>query len=233
MKKGVIMLFFILTILGAFCGLMLYGVLMFSGQNFLLYCVLAGSVFGLITACASLFFVRNYINLKIRHQKLKQELRSDTLTGLLNRRAFDDDIRMEYGDRYSMIFLDVDNFSLFNNTYGHQVGDRMLTIFADIIKSRTRQSDLVYRYGGEEVIVILPDCAKTDAGQIAQNIMDGLRSHDFSPYPSLTVSAGIAAKPEDATSLKRLIKASDSALLQAKQRGKNQLAVYSADVNDI
>ena len=101
------------------------------------------------------------------------------------------------------------------------------------IISRTRQSDLAYRYGGEEVIVILPDYVKTDAGQIAQNIMDGLRSHDFSPYPSLTVSAGIAAKPEVATSLKRLIKASDSALLQAKQRGKNQMAVYSADANDI
>ena len=226
MRKWVILLFLSMILLGALYGLILYWVFIFISQNLLAHCVLMGCLFGLVNAFVALLFIKSYSEARINNVKLNLALRKDKLTGLYNRHAFDSDIRMEPRSNCSMIFLDMDDFSDFNNNYGHQVGDRMLIIFADITKSRIRLSDSAYRYGGEEIVVILHGCDKLEATKIAQNIVDGLQNHNNSPYQPLTVSAGVASMPEDAQSFDLLIKASDSAMLTAKKIGKNQVVVF-------
>ena len=226
MKKRVILLFLSMILLGALFGLILYWALISIIQNLLAHCVVIGSIFGIVNAFVALLFIKSYSSARINNQKLNLALRKDKLTGLFNRFAFDSDIRLEPRSTCSMIFLDMDDFSDFNNTYGHQVGDRMLIKFADITKSRIRQSDSAYRYGGEEIVVILHGCDKLEATRIAQSIVDGLRNYNNSPYQPLTVSAGVASMPEDAQSFDHLIKASDSAMLTAKKIGKNQVVVF-------
>ncbi|MHB8962351.1 MAG: GGDEF domain-containing protein [Saccharofermentanales bacterium] len=226
MKKRVILLFLAMISLGALFGLILYWAFISISQNLLAHCVLMGCLFGLVNAFVALLFIKKYSEVRINNKKLSLALRKDKLTGLYNRQAFDSDIRMELESNCSMIFLDMDDFSDFNNTYGHQVGDRMLIAFADITKNRIRQSDSAYRYGGEEIVVILHGCDKLEATRIAQSIVDGLRNHDNSPYQPITVSAGVASMPEDAQSFDHLINASDSAMLEAKKTGKNQVVIF-------
>ena len=162
MWKKIILLFLTMISLGAFFGLILYWVFISINQNLLAHCVVMGSLFGLVNAFVSLLFIKNYSEVKNNNQKLSLALRKDSLTGLYNRQAFDSDTRMGLESNCSMIFLDMDDFSDFNNTYGHQVGDKMLILFAGLTKNRIRQSDSAYRYGGEEVVVILHDCEKLD-----------------------------------------------------------------------
>lgn len=226
MRKQVILLFLSMILLGALFGLVLYWVFVSINQNLLAHCVLMGCLFGLANAFVALLFINRYSEAKINNQKLNMALRNDKLTGLYNRHAFDIDTKMKPKAKCSMIFLDMDDFSDFNNNYGHQVGDRMLITFADITKSKIRQSDSAYRYGGEEIVVVLHGCDKIEATRIAQSILNGLRNHNNSPYQPLTVSAGVASMPEDAQSFDLLIKASDSAMLTAKKKGKNQVVAF-------
>lgn len=125
-----------------------------------------------------------------------------------------------------MIFFDADNFRDYNNVYGHQVGDKILIDCANIIKSNIRDTDFAYRYGGEEIVVILTSCSKKEAGKIAQNIVENICNNDNILYPPMTISAGVASMPEDVQSFDQLIRVSDLALLQAKKNGKNQVTVY-------
>ena len=125
-----------------------------------------------------------------------------------------------------MIYLDIDDFRNFNNTYGHHAGDEVLKSCANIIKNCIRSSDIAYRYGGEELVVILGGCTKKDAARIGQSIVENIRNYDNTPYSKMTISAGVASMPDDAQSFDQLIKASDSALLKAKNQGKDQLVVF-------
>jgi len=195
--------------------------------NLLVPCIIMGGILGLIYSCITLFVLRLYSAEKFRNQKLDSEIRKDTLTGLYNRNAFDNDIiRMNPEAVYSMIFLDADNFKDYNDIYGHQAGDKILVNCAGIIKSSIRVVDFAYRYGGEEFVVILSGCSKKEAEKIAQNIVENICSNDISPYPSMTISAGVASIPEDVHSFDQLTNASDLALLQAKKNGKNQVVVF-------
>jgi diguanylate cyclase len=149
------------------------------------------------------------------------------LTELYNRYAFENDIKSFNCDIvYSMIYLDIDDFRNFNNTYGHPAGDEVLKSCANIIKNCIRYSDIAYRYGGEELVVILCGCTKKDTVRIGQSIVENIHNHDNTPYSKMTISAGVASMPDDAQSFDQLIKASDSALLKAKNQGKDQLVVF-------
>ena len=125
-----------------------------------------------------------------------------------------------------MIFLDIDNFRDFNNNYGHHTGDKVLISCANIIKNCIRNSDMVYRYGGEELIVILSGCSKIEAERIGQSIVERIRNYDNTPYSKITISAGVASMPDDAQTFDKLIKASDSAMIKAKNQGKDLLVVF-------
>lgn len=226
-KKSATIIFVFMTALGAFWGLLFCWVIMSLTGNLLVPCIIMGGILGLIYSCITLFVLRLYSAEKFRNQKLDSEIRKDTLTGLYNRNAFDNDIiRMNPEAVYSMIFLDADNFKDYNDIYGHQAGDKILVNCAGIIKSSIRVVDFAYRYGGEEFVVILSGCSKKEAEKIAQNIVENVSENDISPYPSMTISAGVASIPEDVHSFDQLTNASDLALLQAKKNGKNQVVVF-------
>ncbi len=227
-KRDIATLFFAMTTIGVFFGLILYWVLISTISNFLFHCLLIGGIFGILNSFITLFFLKKYTKVINLNQKLEIEIQKDKLTNLNNRNAFDRYLKLAHLDEIcSIIFLDVDNFREYNNIYGHQVGDQVLIRCANIVKSCIRESDKAYRYGGEEFIIVLNLCSKKDALKIAQNIVEKIRSERDLSYPSITISAGVASMPEDFLTIEQTIKASDFALLIAKKQGKNQVVTYN------
>jgi len=150
----------------------------------------------------------------------------DGLTGLFNRRYFNELITIEVNRLrrspalLSLLMLDIDNFKNYNDTKGHPAGDDLLKQVAKILKSSVRSIDMVCRYGGEEFIIILPQTDKTAAKIIAERVRVQIEL-----YLPTTVSIGISTYPEDASEIEPLIKKADNALYQAKQSGKNKWCV--------
>lgn len=221
-----------MILLGAVCGIVFYYMFMFTGGLLILHCVSVGIFYGLLNSFTALFFIKKYTIVKSDNKRLEQQIRMDKLTQLYNRHAFDNDIKnknLNSEATYSMIFLDIDNFRSFNNKYGHPAGDKILSNCANIIKNNIRTSDMPYRYGGEEIVIMLDSCPKKEAERIAQNIIEAICSHDNAPYPQVTVSAGIASIPDDAETIDQLIKNSDLALMKAKKEGKNMVVNYNSN----
>jgi diguanylate cyclase (GGDEF)-like protein len=190
-------------------------------KNFLLHCSILGTLFGL-TNFAVIILYRKLEKLKSANQSLKSSLITDSLTGLLNRRAFDKDIKKVNGSGdYSLIFLDIDNFRKFNNDFGHDIGDKVLETVGGKIKACVKATGRVYRYGGEEITIILKDCDKTNALSMAEKIRLEISLINNEPYPQITVSLGVSSYPENGPNIHDIIIASDKALLKAKQSGKN------------
>jgi two-component system, cell cycle response regulator len=150
----------------------------------------------------------------------------DGLTGLFNRRYFNELINIEVNRikrspaALSLLMLDIDNFKNYNDNQGHPAGDILLKGIAKVFKNSVRAVDNVCRYGGEEFIIMLPQTDKKGAQIIAERIrvQVGL-------YLPTTVSIGIATMPEDAQEIEQLIEKADSALYQAKKSGKNKWCV--------
>jgi diguanylate cyclase (GGDEF)-like protein/PAS domain S-box-containing protein len=165
----------------------------------------------------------------------------DALTGLANRRRFDESLGREWRrglrDRkpLSIVLLDVDLFKLYNDSYGHLRGDSCLKQVAEsAMDVVTRAGDLVARYGGEEFAIILPNTNLTGALRVAEEVSDALRSrallHESSPHGVVTVSAGCAAQiPQPDCSADALIEAADRALYRAKRSGRNRVCAAEPD----
>lgn len=192
-------------------------------NSIIVKCLILGIVFGLINYIAAELFVRRLDKLKKVNMQLRVKLNTDKLTGILNRRAFDEDIKNleEHNGSYSLIFIDIDNFRDFNNRFGHDVGDGVLVKVGQTIQACVRAGDRVYRYGGEEIVLLLRDCDKTNAWKMAETIRSEISGLDNEPYPQITISLGVSSYPDDGESIHDLIVASDHALLRAKQSGKN------------
>lgn len=158
---------------------------------------------------------------------LWNDLRIDKLTGIFNRRAFDYDLDiLQCESSYSMVFIDIDNFKKFNDRYGHKIGDEVLIRAAKEIQLNLRNSDKVYRYGGEEFVAVLKDCDKQNALDISEKIRNGVEHIDNKPYALISVSLGISSYPEDGNNARVIIENCDKALLQAKNLGKNRTELY-------
>ena len=130
----------------------------------------------------------------------------------------------------SLIMLDVDHFKLFNDTYGHQIGDDCLIRVAHTLQTQLqRATDMLVRFGGEEFMLILPDTDSKGAIQVAENARLAIEAlgirHEYStPRDSVTVSVGYATMvPNARNRADQLIQAADAALYKAKQRGRNQI----------
>lgn len=166
--------------------------------------------------------------------RLDELIRSDILTGLENHRAFMERLFLEierskrFGREFSILILDIDNFTKFNETYGYGKGDEMLVKIGGVIKRSIRSTDFAARYGGESFSIILPETS-TDIAMIvaerSRNAINTLRL-DNPASPSITVSAGISTFPHDARDGAGLIDAALQALYLAKQRGKNRTCTY-------
>jgi diguanylate cyclase len=156
-------------------------------------------------------------------KKLYQQTYIDTLTGLYNRRCFQNKLLgMKIKMPISLILIDIDNFKGINDTYGHIVGDHVLQQFAGILKSVTRENDIAVRWGGEEFAVILYQTEAKEAFKIADRIRKIVEEHIFS-YSNITcnatVSIGIAtAKADTNIDIERLFKVADKALYEAKEK---------------
>lgn len=165
----------------------------------------------------------------------------DGLTGVANRRMFDEAITREWargvrhGSQLSLVMCDVDHFKAFNDTLGHQAGDECLRAVAQALGNRVRRpTDLVVRYGGEEFAVLLPDTDAEGARSLAESMRRdvlalGIR-HEASPLGCVTVSAGVASlvAGRDVPGPAALIKAADEALYEAKGGGRNQVVLSGA-----
>jgi two-component system chemotaxis response regulator CheY len=161
----------------------------------------------------------------------------DPLTGLGNRRALEEDLaRLEarvqrYGHRYCLALLDVDHFKAYNDTYGHQAGDRVLQIVAARLRDQARTGDALYRYGGEEFLCIFPEQSPGRATIAAERMRSSLEQqavpHTGHGIGVLTLSAGVAMlDPDDTRTADEVLKEADEALYRAKRLGRNRV-VYA------
>jgi len=167
------------------------------------------------------------------------EARTDALTGLANRRAFDDEMArrlaefQRHGRGISIMMVDIDHFKGVNDTYGHQAGDDVLRDFAKVLRRTARDTDTVARYGGEEFVAILPGTSDREAADGAERFRQAIESHPFRSGNTelrVTASFGVAElqKNDDAAAA---IERSDEALYAAKESGRN--CVFWSDGRDI
>ena len=164
--------------------------------------------------------------------------RTDGLTGLFNRRFFDEALEGEinraqrYDGSFTLIFFDLDNFKKLNDTQGHQAGDLTLKRVAEIMILEKRTEDIACRYGGEELVLILPETQKINALVIAERIRKKLEEAELEfdgKSFGITLSGGVASYPLDAQDTKSLVHAADIALYQAKENGKNRIFLHTLD----
>lgn len=171
------------------------------------------------------------------HAKMTDLARTDALTGLANRRSFDERLAIEIarGGRYhrpcALLALDVDHFKHINDTYGHQAGDAVLEFLAALLRGQGRDGiDVAARVGGEEFAVLLPETGRDGALDMAERIRVGLersaiRTADETTI-SVTVSVGVCCYPDHAGSAAALVRNADQALYAAKHRGRNCTVIY-------
>ena len=169
-------------------------------------------------------------------QQLYEQAIRDPLTGLYNRRFFNEIIPREFARAMrefypvSFVMLDIDHFKLVNDTCGHKIGDLVLKELADILTDQTRESDYVFRYGGEEFLVVLPAVDSGFAAQSAERwrvtleesrvVVDG---HEI----SVTMSVGVASFNQDGVNFEEVLGAADKAMYLAKARGRNCTVLFS------
>ncbi len=156
---------------------------------------------------------------------LAEEARTDALTGLLNRRGFDERVAVELAharrERQSLavVSIDIDYFKRINDEWGHDVGDRVLAHLGVVLRSCTREVDLIARVGGEEFVALLPGCEAEDAAAMTERVREALIV-THSDLPAVRISAGVAAATSP-VELTPLLTAADTALYAAKHAGRN------------
>jgi diguanylate cyclase (GGDEF)-like protein len=167
-----------------------------------------------------------------RMQELERQARQDSLTGLGNRRRFEEDLaaamaRSRRDDsRGALLVLDLDRFKQVNDSHGHPAGDRMIKEIAEALRRRTRESDSLARLGGDEFAVILPRCSREEARLAAEAIADEIRNHS-SDSGAVTVSIGIAMFGDDPrTSVATVVSEADAAMYGAKDAGRDAVRIF-------
>lgn len=160
---------------------------------------------------------------------------TDRLTGLANRRKLESALQAEllrarrYGKVFSVIMLDVDRFKNVNDTYGHTVGDTVLTQVAGLLTRNARETDLVGRWGGEEFLVVCPETSVAVVAALAERYRQEFERFEFEQAGRVTCSFGVTACQEGDT-VQALIQRADAALYRAKEGGRNRVEIHSAKV---
>jgi diguanylate cyclase (GGDEF)-like protein len=136
----------------------------------------------------------------------------------------------------SVAIMDIDNFKSYNDTYGHQAGDKLLIEMSQIFRKHFDKTDTTARYGGDEFIVMCPEQSKGEVAKSVDDLRNSLATVDFTLGPedvNVTFSAGIASYPDDGNNIAELIKAADEALYEAKDAGKNVVKIYQPKIEHI
>jgi len=163
---------------------------------------------------------------------------TDGLTGLYNRRHFDLNIEREYmrTKRYpaelSLALVDIDFFKKVNDTFGHQYGDYVLREISDIISASFRKTDMIFRYGGEEIAIVMPGTSLENSLIPLGRLREKIAQHKFEyngEETSLTISVGVSANSAEVSSQTVLVECADKALYKAKQDGRNKVVAYFYD----
>ncbi len=180
---------------------------------------------------------RKKLQEEVQEKKIYQEMAIiDGLTGLYNRRYFDELLAREesrarrYPQKFSLLMIDVDNFKIINDTYGHPQGDNILKKLGEILLRSSRNTDFVSRYGGDEFCIVAPHTNKENASVFAARIMDiigrDLAVINNEAKASVTASIGVANFNDDAQAKEELLTKADNALYQAKRLGKNRVCLF-------
>ncbi len=155
----------------------------------------------------------------------------DSLTSIANRRSFDGFLALEWGraqrsaQPLSLLLIDVDHFKHINDTYGHHAGDECLRYAVRVLSAALRPTDLIARYGGDELAALLPETSSAGAAAVADRVRT-VMAMDAGASPAITVSIGISTwNGEDAASPEQLVRAADRALYAAKQNGRDRIEV--------
>lgn len=178
---------------------------------------------------------------KNMEEKLRRQAYYDALTGLLNRRAFEDSLRSTLShaqrnrQKFCVMFMDLDRFKLINDTLGHQAGDVLLKEVAERLKSILRQDDIIARLGGDEFTILLTDIKNSQtAAKVAKKVLElfkasfSINGHEF----YITASIGICIYPSDGEDVQTLMKNADAAMYRSKELGRNGYQFYKTEMNE-
>ncbi|HTW12171.1 MAG TPA: PAS domain S-box protein [Solirubrobacteraceae bacterium] len=174
-------------------------------------------------------------------QQLQHMADHDPLSGLLNRRSFDRELRRQFaerrrpGPRGALLMIDLDNFKRYNDTFGHTAGDALLETIARELRERLRTDDVIGRIGGDEFAVLLPGASNEEAEKVAQVLVECVRAasgrqpHGHAPVPGVTASIGIYCfEEQDEASIAEATIRADQAMYLAKRRGRDGFVAYNA-----
>lgn len=156
---------------------------------------------------------------------------TDGLTGLLNYRAFREILSSEvdrarrYGTTFSLMMVDIDHFKRVNDTYGHQMGDKVLVSIASRLQRRIRKSDLVFRYGGEEFMVLLPETGMYKALTLAERVRAFVERMRVDESLAVTISVGVS-QYEQGMEARDIVESVDRGLYLAKGKGRNRVEIF-------
>lgn len=202
---------------------------------------LVGPVFLLVLTLVVTYIIKFFFTHKQLESAIEQATK-DGLTKLYNHRFFQEKIKKDLesatrkDDKVSLCLIDIDFFKKFNDTYGHRAGDAVLIQVAQTLKDSVRKSDLVARYGGEEMCVLLNNTGVQEALSIAQKLVDAIAARDFlinegTKVVKVTVSIGVSTFPVHAKTVPELIEFSDKGLYRAKENGRNQVGALFDEVD--
>jgi len=178
------------------------------------------------------------IEYALLYERTRQIAITDRLTGLHNFGYFFERLKEERmrAERYhrllSLVIFDIDHFKKYNDANGHPAGNEVLKKISALLKSEAREVDIVARYGGEEMVMVLPETGRKRAAELAERIREKISSTLFAhmesqPLKKITVSAGVATYPVDAPNEEDLIKKADTSLYEAKSGGRNRVVSFT------
>jgi len=172
------------------------------------------------------------------HSKTLELAETDSMTGLLTNRAYQERLEAEFRraqvskQSLALLIADVDFFKHVNDTYGHPQGDELLRQLGDVIRQLARKIDICCRYGGDEFVVLMPETIKAEAAMVAGRLRQAIEQTEFQIEgitAKITVSIGVAGYPQDVSTKQQLVKAADSALYAAKQAGRNNVKLATRE----
>jgi diguanylate cyclase (GGDEF)-like protein len=184
-------------------------------------------------------FMLKYFFRNQDYEKTYAMATTDSMTNLYNHRFFQDHMRRSidqanrFNHKFSLLLIDIDFFKKFNDSYGHQAGDEVLRQVAKKLKNTVRNVDIVARYGGEEMAIVLDRANEEEALAVAQKVVNAIAEEAYPIAPGVakhvTISCGVATYPTHGESPSELIEFSDAGLYRAKENGRNQVGAQYDD----
>lgn len=187
----------------------------------------------LVFIIAAVIFATKYLQRTQAYQDAYAAANTDSMTGLYNYRFFKTHMANciencdRFNTKFSLVLIDIDHFKKFNDTYGHQAGDEVLRCVAKKLKDTVRTADIVCRYGGEEMAVIVEKTPEEEALLVGKKVVSAIASEEYpiseGVTKPVTISAGVATYPTHGKTIEELIEFSDKGLYRAKENGRNQV----------